>query len=60
MEQLDLGDVVVMDLDRQVLSSSHDDVGALPTEVISLLRHQLRSSGSDVFLSDGLARAFLR
>lgn len=56
---IDLGDVVVVDLDERTLQSSHNDVSDLPAEAVGVLRHQLRSS-ADMFLSDGLARSFLR
>ncbi|VDM37985.1 unnamed protein product [Toxocara canis] len=58
-KQLDVGEIVVIDVDERTLQASHNDVSDLPTEAVNFLRHQLRSS-SDMFLSDGLARAFLR
>uniref|UniRef100_A0A915A926 UDENN domain-containing protein n=1 Tax=Parascaris univalens TaxID=6257 RepID=A0A915A926_PARUN len=58
-KQLDLGEIVVIDVDEHTLQSSHNDVSDLPAEAVNFLRHQLRSS-SDMFLSDGLARSFLR
>lgn len=54
-----LGDVVLIDLDQRTMQNPHNDTSDLPSDVISLLRHELRSS-SDLFLSDGLARSFLR
>lgn len=58
-KHLDLGEVVVVDLENRTLQSSHNDVSDLPSEAVGILRHQLRSS-ADMFLSDGLSRSFLR
>ncbi|KAM3725790.1 DENN domain-containing protein 1B [Dirofilaria immitis] len=59
VKQLELGDVMVIDLEERTLHCVHNDVIDLPAEALSILRHHLRSS-SNVFFSDGLARSFLR
>uniref|UniRef100_A0A1I7ZAZ1 UDENN domain-containing protein n=1 Tax=Steinernema glaseri TaxID=37863 RepID=A0A1I7ZAZ1_9BILA len=53
----ELGDVVIVDLDEKTFTSSHND--AIPAEANSFLRSHLKSS-ADMFLSDGLARSFLK
>ncbi|KAK0397722.1 hypothetical protein QR680_002239 [Steinernema hermaphroditum] len=53
----DLGDVAIVDLDEKTFTSSHNDT--LPAEANAFLRNHLKSS-SDMFLSDGLARSFLK
>ncbi|TMS37286.1 hypothetical protein L596_004251 [Steinernema carpocapsae] len=53
----ELGEVVVVDLDEKTFESAHCD--SLPSEVNSFLRSQLKFS-SEMFLSDGLARSFLK
>uniref|UniRef100_A0A0M3JS27 UDENN domain-containing protein n=1 Tax=Anisakis simplex TaxID=6269 RepID=A0A0M3JS27_ANISI len=58
-KQSDIGEIVVVDIDSQVLQTSHNDLSDLPSEVIAFLRHQLRSS-SQIFVSDAFARSFLR
>ncbi|KAL3982661.1 DENN (AEX-3) domain family protein [Acanthocheilonema viteae] len=59
MKQLELGDVMVIDLEERTLQCIHNDVQDLPAEALSILRHHLHSS-SNMFFSDGLARSFLR
>lgn len=59
MKQLELGDVMVIDLEERTLQFTHDDVQDLPSEALSILRHHLHSS-PNMFISDGLARSFLR
>lgn len=59
MKQLELGDVMVVDLEERTLQCTHNDVLDLPAEALSILRHHLHSS-SNMFFSDGLARSFLR
>lgn len=58
-KNLDLGEVVVVDLDQRTILSPHNDLNVLPSEIIHVLRSQFRSS-ADMFVSDGLARSFLR
>uniref|UniRef100_A0A0R3RYM2 UDENN domain-containing protein n=1 Tax=Elaeophora elaphi TaxID=1147741 RepID=A0A0R3RYM2_9BILA len=59
VKQLELGDVMVIDLEERTLQCTHNDVQDLPAEALSILRHHLHSS-SNMFFSDGLARSFLR
>lgn len=59
MKLLELGDVMIIDLEEHTLQCTHDDVQDLPAEALGVLRQHLRSS-SGMFLSDGLARSFLR
>ncbi|VDD86018.1 unnamed protein product [Enterobius vermicularis] len=58
-KNLDLGEVVTVDLDQHTFQSPHNDMNELPSEVVQVLRNQFRSS-ADMFVSDGLARSFLR
>lgn len=53
----EFGEIVVVDLDKKTYESPNVDL--LPTDVFSFLRTQLKSS-SEMFLSDSLARSFLR
>uniref|UniRef100_A0AAF5RTC7 UDENN domain-containing protein n=2 Tax=Wuchereria bancrofti TaxID=6293 RepID=A0AAF5RTC7_WUCBA len=59
VKQLELGDVMVIDLEERTLQCTHNDVLDLPAEALSILRHHLHSS-SNMFFSDRLARSFLR
>ncbi|EFO22680.1 hypothetical protein LOAG_05804 [Loa loa] len=59
VKQLELGDVMVIDLEERTLQCAHNDVLDLPAEALNILRHHLHSS-SNMFFSDGLARSFLR
>ncbi len=59
MKQLELGDVMVIDLEERTLQCTHNDMLDLPAEALSILRHHLHSS-SNMFFSDRLARSFLR
>uniref|UniRef100_A0A914SGX5 Uncharacterized protein n=1 Tax=Parascaris equorum TaxID=6256 RepID=A0A914SGX5_PAREQ len=47
-KQLDLGEIVVIDVDEHTLQSSHNDVSDLPAEAVNFLRHQ-----TNVFLFGG-------
>lgn len=59
MKQLELGDVMVIDLEERTLQCAHNDVLDLPAGALSILRHHLHSS-FNMFFTDGLARSFLR
>uniref|UniRef100_A0A7I4NLN1 UDENN domain-containing protein n=1 Tax=Brugia malayi TaxID=6279 RepID=A0A7I4NLN1_BRUMA len=59
VKQLELGDVMVIDLEERTLQCTHNDMLDLPAEALSILRHHLHSS-SNMFFSDRLARSFLR
>ncbi|KAL1456592.1 hypothetical protein WDU94_001311 [Cyamophila willieti] len=52
----DLGDVVMLNLDTNVLTTPHNDLASLPQDVISTLKRQLRTKT----MGDGVSRAFLR
>lgn len=57
MNRNELGEVVIVDLEEKTFESPFVDT--LPIEAISFLRGILKSSAK-MFLSDGLARAFLQ
>ncbi|XP_012785377.2 DENN domain-containing protein 1C [Ochotona princeps] len=52
-----LEDVVVMDVDANTLETPFDDVGALPPDVVSLLRLRLRKAALSP--GEGVSRLFL-
>ncbi|CAB3399499.1 unnamed protein product [Caenorhabditis bovis] len=53
----DIGDVVIIDVDEKTLESPFDDVAEMPTEVVTFLKSQLKSTSD---MSDAFARIFLR
>lgn len=57
MNVRDLGDVVIVDIDEKTLTSPYDDVAAMPSEVVSYLKTQLRSQSA---MDDTFAKNFLR
>ncbi|XP_063235745.1 DENN domain-containing protein 1B isoform X1 [Bacillus rossius redtenbacheri] len=54
----ELGDVVVLDADTNVVETPFMDLESLPQDVVTSLRRQLRNRAS--LLGDGVSRAFLR
>lgn len=54
----ELGEVVLLNLDDQKLTTPFDDVSTLPSDVLHNLRKALKQSSST--LGDGLCRAFMK
>uniref|UniRef100_A0A8D8VF61 DENN domain-containing protein 1A n=1 Tax=Cacopsylla melanoneura TaxID=428564 RepID=A0A8D8VF61_9HEMI len=52
----DLGDIVLLNTDTNVLTTQHNDLASLPPDVIATLKRQLRNKTT----GDGVSRAFLR
>lgn len=52
-----LGDIVIVDVDENTHESSFDDVGELPEEVVSHLKHILKKQSSAS--GEAVAKAFL-
>ncbi|CAH1786185.1 unnamed protein product [Owenia fusiformis] len=63
---MELGDAIIVDADKNTVTSEHDDLNSMPDNVVATLKKHLRSQQSDrikqgVMLSgDGVARAFLK
>ncbi|XP_054859194.1 DENN domain-containing protein 1C [Eublepharis macularius] len=53
-----LEDVVILNIDNNTLESPFQDLENLPSDVISLLKYQLKKQSAST--GDGVARAFLR
>ncbi|EFO89955.1 CRE-RME-4 protein [Caenorhabditis remanei] len=53
----DIGEVVIVDIDEKTLTSPFDDVAAMPSEVVTFLKTQLRSQSA---MDDTFAKHFLR
>ncbi|XP_023289059.1 DENN domain-containing protein 1B isoform X3 [Orussus abietinus] len=54
----DLGDVVILDADMNMIESPFQDLESLPPDVVNNLRRALRNRAA--LLGDGVSRAFLR
>ncbi|KAL1518245.1 hypothetical protein ABEB36_001894 [Hypothenemus hampei] len=54
----EIGDVVILDADKNTVETPFDDLNNLPQDVITTLRKQLRNKSSQ--LGDGVSRAFLQ
>lgn len=52
----ELGDIVMLNADTNVLTTPHNDLSSLPQDVITTLKRQLRNKST----GDGVSRAFLR
>lgn len=62
----DLGDAVILDADSNSVSSPYDDLGSIPTKVVSFLKKELRAHKKNkattpcVLMGQTVSRAFLR
>lgn len=54
----ELGDVVILDADNNRVKTPFNDLGMLPTEIVSSLKRNLKNP--HLMLGDGVARAFMR
>ncbi|XP_025411611.1 DENN domain-containing protein 1B-like isoform X2 [Sipha flava] len=58
LQRNDLGEVVILDADKNTIETPFNDLENLPTDVVSILKRLLRNKGT--VLGDGVSRAFLR
>nr|XP_027197410.1 DENN domain-containing protein 1B-like [Dermatophagoides pteronyssinus] len=56
----ELGEIVVLNVDTDQLTTPFDDVSTIPSDVLHHLRKCLKQQQSAALLGDGLNRAFLR
>ena len=55
--KMPLGDIVIVDVDENTHESAFDDVGELPEEVVSHLKHILKKQSSAI--GEAVPKAFL-
>lgn len=58
VKKSDLGDVVILDADSNLLQTPFNDVESLPQDIVRFLKSQLKNRSA--LLDDGFARVFLK